>query len=44
MTCLSPYMTSSKALTDFSRPTNKETTICGNTTMSRKAKTGMETD
>ena len=38
--CLSPRITSSRARTDFSRPTNSGTTIWGNTTMSRSGNTG----
>ena len=37
---LSPRMASSNARTDFSRPTNKGETRCGNTTMSRKGSKG----
>src|SRR3569832_2371833 len=38
--CLSPFITSSRARTDLSRPTNSGTTMCGNTTMSRNGSTG----
>jgi acyl-CoA hydrolase len=38
--CLSSRMTASSARTDFSRPTNSGTIMCGNTTMSRKGRTG----
>ena len=40
--CLSSCMTSSRARTDFSRPTNRGTIINGKTTMSRKVNTGYE--
>ncbi|WP_422386251.1 hypothetical protein [Paracoccus sulfuroxidans] len=33
-------MTASSARTDFSRPTKSGTIICGNTTMSRRGRTG----
>src|SRR5215470_6012673 len=38
--CLSSFMTSSRARTDFSRPTKSGTIICGKTTMSRRGSTG----
>ena len=37
---LSAFITSSRARIDFSRPTNSGTIICGNTTMSRRGRTG----
>ena len=37
---LSPAIASSSALTDFSRPTNSGTTMCGNTMMSRSGSRG----
>jgi hypothetical protein len=40
MICLSVPITSSSARIDFSRPTNSGTIICGNTTMSRRGRTG----
>ena len=38
--CLSSFITSSSARTDFSRPTNSGTIMCGKTTMSRSGRTG----
>src|SRR5690606_11643737 len=38
--CLSLPVTSSSAFTDFSRPTNSGTIMCGKTTMSRNGSTG----
>ena len=38
--CLSSAITSSSARTDFSRPTNSGTIMCGKTTMSRSGRTG----
>ena len=38
--CLSSFITSSSARTDFSRPTKSGTIMCGNTTMSRSGSTG----
>ena len=37
--CLSSFITASSARTDFSRPTNSGTIMCGNTTMSRSGST-----
>ena len=39
-TSFPPAMASSRLLMDFSRPTNKGTTICGNTIMSRNGNNG----
>jgi hypothetical protein len=38
--CLSSFITSSKARTDLSRPTNRGTIMCGKTTMSLNGRTG----
>ena len=38
--CFSSFITSSRARTDFSRPTNRGTIMCGKTTMSRSGRTG----
>ena len=40
--CFSSFITSSSARTDFSRPTNNGTIMCGKTTMSRSGRTGAE--
>ena len=40
--CLSSFITASSARTDFSRPTNSGTIMCGKTTMSRSGRTAAD--